>query len=43
MNGNNYHTMSAICDTSLGWIYRELKMKILELISDAESFAQLLM
>ena len=38
MNGNNYHTMSAICDTSLGWIYRELmnKIKILELLSDAE-------
>ena len=38
MNGNNYHTMSAICDTSLGWIYRELmnKINILELLSDAE-------
>ena len=38
MNGNNYHTMSAICDTSLGWIYRELmnNIKILELLSDAE-------
>ena len=38
MNGNNYHTMSAISDTSLGWIYRELmnKIKILELLSDAE-------
>ena len=38
MNGNNYHTMSAICATSLRWIYRELmnKIKILELLSDAE-------
>ena len=43
MNGNNYHTMSAICDTSLGWIYRELmkEIKILELLSDAEFFAHL--
>ena len=40
MNGNNYHTMSAICDTSLGWIYRELmkEIKILELRSDADFF-----
>ena len=40
MNGNNYHTMSAICDTSLGWIYRELvrDKKILELLFDAEFF-----
>ena len=40
MNGNNYHTMSAICDTSLGWINRELmkKIKILELLSDTEFF-----
>ena len=40
MNGNNYHTMSAICDTSLRWIYRELmkEIKILELLSDAEIF-----
>ena len=40
MNGNNYHTMSAICDTSLGWIYWELmkEIKILELLSDADFF-----
>ena len=40
MNGNNFHTMSAICDTSLGWIYRELMklIKILELLFDAEFF-----
>ena len=40
MNGNNYHTMSAICDTSLGWINRELmkEIKFLELLSDADSF-----
>ena len=38
MNRNNYHTMSAICDTSLGWIYMELmkKIKIIELLFDAE-------
>ena len=38
MNGNNYHTMSAICDTSSRWIYMELmkKIKILDLLSDAE-------
>ena len=42
MNENNNHTMSAICDTSLGWIYRELmnKIKILELLSDAEFLVQ---
>ena len=40
MNGNNYHTMSAICDTSSRWIYRELvrDRKILELLFDAEFF-----
>ena len=39
MNGNNYHTMSAICDTSLGWIYRELMKEIkIELLSDANFF-----
>ena len=40
MNGNNYHTISAICDTSLGWIYREQmkKIKIVELLSDAEFY-----
>ena len=40
MNGNNYHTISAICDTSLGLIYRELmkEIKILELLSDADYF-----
>ena len=40
MNGNNYHTMSAICDTSSKGIYRELvrDKKILELLFDAESF-----
>ena len=40
MNGNNYNTMSAICDTSLGLIYRELMkyIKVLELLSDAELF-----
>ena len=38
MNGNNYHTMSAICNTSSRWIYRELvrDKKILELLSDTE-------
>ena len=38
MNGKNYHTMSAICDTSSRWIYRELvrDKKILELLFDAE-------
>ena len=42
MNGNNYHTMSVICDNSLGWIYRELmkEIKILELLSDAEFFCE---
>ena len=40
MNGNNYHTMSAICNTSLRWIYRELvrDKRILELLFDVESF-----
>ena len=40
MNGNNYHTMSAICNTSLKWINRELARdeKILELLFDAEFF-----
>ena len=40
MNGNNYRTMSAICDTSSRWIYRELvwDKKILELLFEAESF-----
>ena len=39
MNGNNYHTMSAICDTS-SRIYRELvrDKKILEQLFDAEFF-----
>ena len=38
MNGNNYYTMSAICDTSLGWIYRELmkEIKFLKLVFDEE-------
>ena len=38
MNRNNYYTMSAICNTSLGWIYMELmkKIKILEMLSHAE-------
>ena len=37
--------MSAICDTSLGWIYRELvkEIKILELLSDAEFFSAFFM
>ena len=37
MNGNNYHTMSAICNTSLEWIYKELvrDKKILELLFEA--------
>ena len=45
MNGNNYHTMSAICDTSLGWIYRELmnKIKILELLSTQNLFVHFFM
>ena len=32
--------ISAICDTSLGWIYRELikEIKVLELLSDADFF-----
>ena len=42
MNGNNYHTMSAVCETSSRWIYRELvrDKKILELLFDAEFFCQ---
>ena len=38
VNGNNYYTICAICNTSLMWIYMELmnEIKIPELLSDAE-------